>query len=793
MAAALDESPFELGHQRACHATSAYLGIDRQPLDPATSSVVGTEHDPDQSPLLFGDQHESGVVVEDAVDLVVGDGRDVLGALPQGQRGREIAGLQGADVHVSVVPDRTSRAALPVPVVSRTDAKVGDRPRRRRNTLVSFTRERAVVRAVRPEVAQGRFPAKAIAGKPVEVRADIICDSHDVLGAVVRWKPETSRAWLESRLELDVNDAWVGSFVPPELGRYHFTVEAWVDHLATWQRDLATKADAGVVTPVDLAIGVPHIEALLPRAKPPVRTRLEQLLSALADEQLPLPVRVDAAVSEELGDLAWSLDPRANLARYDRVLEIAAERDRAGFSTWYELFPRSTSVEPDTHGTFRDVIARLDHVASMGFDVLYLPPIHPIGERHRKGPNNVVGAEPGDPGSPWAIGSSHGGHKSIHPQLGTLDDLHALRDACIEHGMELALDIAFQCSPDHPYVTEHPEWFRRRPDGSIQYAENPPKRYQDIYPFDFETVDPEGLWTELRSIFEYWLRQGIRIFRVDNPHTKSLPFWRWCLDELSRRYPDVIFLSEAFTRPKRMYELSMRGFTQSYTYFTWRRYRWEIERYYTELTQTDVIDHFRPNSWPNTPDILTDQLQHGGRPMYVQRLVLAATLTANYGMYGPAFELMWSEARPGAEEYLDNEKYEIKRWDVDQPHSLAEVITLINRIRHAHPALQQDRTLTFHHVDNEQLIAYSKTAGDDRILVVVNLDPHHVQAGTTWLDLEALGLEDDAAYEVLDLFSAGSYPWHGRANYVELDPHVSPAHVFQVRPRTTEADHEGLR
>jgi starch synthase (maltosyl-transferring) len=658
---------------------------------------------------------------------------------------------------------------------------------------VSFTRERVVVRKVRPEVAQGRFPAKGIAGRPVEVRADILCDSHDVLGAIVRWKPEEGRTWAESRLTYDVNDSWVGSFVPPAVGRYHLTVEAWVDRLATWRRDLAAKADAEVATPIDLRIGVPLISSLLSRAQPAERRRLEQLLDALADNELPLATRIDAALSDELVDLTWPLDARSGAVRYDRVLELVAERERAGFSTWYEVFPRSTSRQPDTHGTFHDVIERLDHVEGMGFDVLYLPPIHPIGERHRKGRNGVVTAAPDDPGSPWAIGSRHGGHKDIHPQLGTIEDLRALRDACLERGMELALDIAFQCAPDHPYVSEHPEWFRRRPDGTIQYAENPPKKYQDIYPFDFETSDPEGLWTELRSIFEHWLDEGIRIFRVDNPHTKSLPFWHWCLDGLSRSHPDAIFLSEAFTRPKRMYELAMRGFTQSYTYFTWRRYKHELQEYYTELTQTDVIDHFRPNSWPNTPDILTDQLQYGGRPMYVQRLVLAATLTANYGMYGPAFELMWSQPRPGAEEYLDNEKYEIKRWDVDQPHSLAEVIGLINRIRHAHPALQQDATLTFHEIHNDQLIAYSKTDGADRILVIVNLDPHHTQAGTTWLDLAALGLPEDATFEVLDLFSGGSYAWHGPDNYVELDPHVSPAHVFHVRPHSTERQHEGPR
>ncbi len=657
------------------------------------------------------------------------------------------------------------------------------------------TRQRVVVRSVRPEVAGGRFPAKVIAGRPVEVRADILCDSHDVLAAVARWRPAGAKRWFETPLALDVNDSWSGSFTPPELGRYQLTIDAWVDHLATWRRDLRKKAEAEVVEELDLRTGAELVEALLPQASAAVSRRLEQLVAALTDPGLELTTRVDAGLSDELIDLAAPLDPRHESVRYDRVVEIVAERPLAGFSTWYELFPRSASTEPDTHGTLRDVIDRLDHVTSMGFDVLYLPPIHPIGEQHRKGRNNVVTAGPDDPGSPWAIGSRHGGHTSIHPELGTMEDFRALKAACDEHGVELALDIAFQCAPDHPYVTEHPEWFKERPDGSIQYAENPPKKYQDIYPLNFETSDPDGLWNELRSIFEFWLAEGVRVFRVDNPHTKSLAFWQWCLDDLSRRYPDTIFLAEAFTRPKLMYELAMRGFNNSYTYFTWRRHKWEIEAYYTELTQTDVVDFFRPNSWPNTPDILTDQLQYGGRPMYVQRLVLAATLTANYGMYGPAFELMWSEARPGSEEYLDNEKYEIKRWDVDQPHSLREVIALINRIRHAHPALQQDRTLTFHHVDNDQLLLYSKSdeVSGDVILVAVNLDPHHVQAGMTWLDLDALGVADDEEFEVHDLFAGGTYRWRGGENYVELEPHISPAHVFEVRTHSTEHDHERNR
>jgi starch synthase (maltosyl-transferring) len=657
---------------------------------------------------------------------------------------------------------------------------------------VTFTRERVTIQRVRPEVAQGRRPAKATVGREVPVRADLVCDSHDVLAGVVRWRAARERRWREAPLTHLGNDRWAGSFVPEEIGRYRFTVEAWVDHLATWRRDLATRHAAGAVEEIDLRVGASLLDGLVDRCRGATRRRIEEAGAALLDADLDLDVRVAAGVSPELAALTAAADPRTDSVRYHRTLELDVDRERAAFSTWYELFPRSASTRPRTHGTLRDVVDRLDHVADLGFDVLYLPPIHPIGTTHRKGRDNATVAGPDDPGSPWAIGSEDGGHKTIHPELGTFADLAALREAAADRGIELALDIAFQCSPDHPYVTEHPEWFRRRPDGSIQYAENPPKKYQDIYPFDFETEDVEGLWTELRSIFEFWIEQGIAIFRVDNPHTKSLAFWDWCLEGLRREHPEVIFLAEAFTRPKMMYELAVRGFTQSYTYFTWRRAKWEIEEYYTELTATDVVDFFRPNSWPNTPDILTDQLQSGTRGMYVQRLVLAATLTANYGMYGPAFELQWSEAREGSEEYLHNEKYEIKRWDVDHPDSLREVIALINRLRHGHPALQQDRNLTFHHVDNDALVAYSKVddAGRDVVLVIVNLDPDTQHAGTTWLDLEALGIDDEqASFEVADLLGGGVYRWQGRGNYVQLDPRVLPAHVFEVRYDEHPADH----
>ncbi len=656
------------------------------------------------------------------------------------------------------------------------------------------TAQRASIQRVRPSVLAGRYPAKAVIGRPVEVTADIVGDSHDLLAAVAQFQAVGDEEWEEVPLHYVINDVWSGSFTPATLGRHRFRVLAWVDHVGTWIRDTRTKVEAGTLEEVDLAVGAKLLKRRAKEAKGVDKHRLKELVTALTDTELDAAARADRATADEILELARRHDPRAFYVR-SRVYDLEVDRERAAFSTWYELFPRSAATEPGRHGTFRDVIDRLDHIASMGFDVLYLPPIHPIGRAHRKGRNNVVESGPDDPGSPWAVGSAEGGHLDIHPELGTLEDLGALMAACEDRGMELALDIAFQCAPDHPWVTEHPEWFKQRPDGSIQYAENPPKKYQDIYPIDFETSDPEGLWSALKGVFDHWIAEGVRIFRVDNPHTKSFPFWEWCLGELKAEHPECIFLSEAFTRPKVMYELAMRGFNQSYTYFTWRRHKQEIQDYYTELFHTEVADFFRPNSWPNTPDILTDQLQHGGRSMYVQRLVLAATLTANYGMYGPAFELMWSANRPGAEEYLDNEKYEIKTWDADQqPWSLAEVIRLVNSIRHAHPALQQDATLTFHEIKNDRLLAYSKIdrSGRDAVLVIVNLDPYETQVGTTWLDLEALGLDPDTEhFELQDVFGGGTYHWYGPENYVELNPHVTPAHIFQVRvPPRDERDHD---
>lgn len=476
----------------------------------------------------------------------------------------------------------------------------------------------------------------------------------------------------------------------------------------------------------------------------------------------------------------WT-DPR--FVTRGRELSVIVDREKARFSTWYELFPRSCAPKPGRHGTFRDCEVWLPHIADMGFDVLYFPPIHPIGQTMRKGKNSSSSGA-NEVGSPWAIGSEEGGHKSIHPELGTPQDFRRLVRKAKDFGLEIALDIAFQCSPDHPYVIEHPEFFRKRPDGSIAHAENPPKKYPDIYPFDFESPAWEELWVELRSIIVFWIEQGVEIFRVDNPHTKAFAFWEWALGSIKEQYPHVLFLSEAFTRPRSMYRLAKLGFSQSYTYFAWRNSKQELTDYFQELTQTDIREYFRPNLWPNTPDILTDFLQHGGRPAFMIRLVLAATLGANYGIYGPAFELCVNIPRePGSEEYLDSEKYEIRHWNLSATWSLKEYISDINRIRRANPALQTDRTLKFHHTDNPMLICYSKVSEDrsNAIVVVVNLDPFWKQAGWVTLDLDSLGLDPVGEFQAMDLLGGGDYLWQGPRNYVELTPESLPAHVLSVQ------------
>ena len=494
---------------------------------------------------------------------------------------------------------------------------------------------------------------------------------------------------------------------------------------------------------------------------------------------------VSAALDEELTALMHRYPDQGSAVSSERELSVVVDRRKALFSTWYELFPRSCSPEPGQHGTFKDCEEFLSEIAGMGFDILYLPPIHPIGETNRKGKNNSLEVLPGDVGSPWAIGSKQGGHRAVHPQLGTMEDFDRFIRRAKEVGIEIAMDLAFQCSPDHPYLKDHPEWFRWRPDGTIQYAENPPKKYEDIIPFNFETENWTALWEELRGIVLFWMERGIRIFRVDNPHTKPFAFWEWLIQEVKKIDPEVIFFAEAFTRPKVMYRLAKAGFSQSYTYFTWRNTKRELTDYLTELTQTEVREYFRPNFWPNTPDILPEHLQYGGRPAFMIRLVLAATLASNYGIYGPAFELCVNEAIPGKEEYLHSEKYELKRWDRGKAGNLRDFITRVNRIRKENPALQTPWNLSFYEVDNDSLLSYGKATEDlsDMILVVVNLDPFHTQSGWVNVPMNELGIDPTQPYLVHDLLSDDKYIWHGERNFVELNPQVQPANIFRVRKR----------
>ena len=644
-------------------------------------------------------------------------------------------------------------------------------------------RRRVVIEAVYPEIDGGRFAAKRVAGERVVVEADIFADGHDAIAAVLLQRKDGDSKWRESIMRPLVNDRWRGAFQVTELGKYYFTIQAWIDRFKSWREGVEKKIAAGQDVALDLLAGAQLVVLGAARASGPHRLTLEQFA---ADLRGPGADAAQCALDPELEALMEQFVECPFPAVYEKELAVIVDRPKARFSAWYEMFPRSCAPAAGAHGTFKDCIARLPYVASMGFDVLYLPPVHPIGRAFRKGKNNALTATPDDVGSPWAIGAEEGGHKAIQPQLGTLEDFKLLVEKAREHGIETALDIAFQCTPDHPYVRQHPEWFRKRADGTIQYAENPPKKYQDIYPIDFESDDWEALWHELKGVIEFWCEQGVRIFRVDNPHTKAFPFWEWAIAEIKQNYPDAIFLAEAFTRPKVMYRLAKIGFTQSYTYFAWRNTTRELTEYFTELTRTEVKEFFRPNLWPNTPDILTEYLQFGGRPAFMARLALAALLGANYGIYGPAYELCENVARePGSEEYVNSEKYEIKHWDLDRSGSLKEFIARVNRIRRENPALQSDWSLCFHPVDNDAIICFSKQTEDlsNVIVAAVNLDPHHTQSG--WVDLatQELGLDPQQPYQMHELLTDARYLWHGARNFVQLDPQSVPAQIFRVRHR----------
>jgi len=647
-------------------------------------------------------------------------------------------------------------------------------------------RRRVVIEHVRPEIDAGRFPVKRVIGDEIAIEADVFVDGHDLLSVrLIHW-PEGERGARECVMEPRGNDVFAAKITVDRHGLWYYTVEAWVDGFGTFRAGLKKKVDAKQEVRVELLDAGKMIASIAAHAAGDDARALSEVARDLEGELTPIEERIARLLSDDVASIAARYPDRSIATRYPRELSIIVDPIEARFSSWYEFFPRSTG-EPGKHGTLKNAEARLPYVKELGFDVIYLPPIHPIGVAYRKGRNNTLNAQAGDPGSPWAIGGplngGAGGHTAVHPELGTLEDFARFVKAANGHGIEVAIDVAFQASPDHPWVKEHPDWFHQRADGTIQYAENPPKRYQDVYPFAFDGEAWRGLWQGLRDVFCFWLDHGIRIFRVDNPHTKPLPFWEWCLREVKRREPRAIFLSEAFTRPKVMYGLAKRGFTQSYTYFTWRTTKPELEKYLLEVSSGEVAEVFRPNFWPNTPDILPEELQHGGRPAFLRRAVLAATMSSNWGMYGPAFELMEHVPRPGAEEYIDNEKFELKQWDLERSDSLRHVIARLNRIRRENPALQANHNVAIHKTDNEFVVAYSKRSlnGENALLMVVLLDGHHKHSCWVELDLLALGITDDETFQVHDLLGDGRWHWRGKRAYVHLDPHVMPAQIFRVR------------
>jgi len=653
-------------------------------------------------------------------------------------------------------------------------------------------RRRAVIEGIYPSVDGGRFPAKRAEGDRLVVEADVFGDGHDTLRCLLRYRREEAKDWTETEMAFADNDRWRGDFQVGAPGRYRYTVCAWVDTFLSWRKDFAKRVDASDVA-LALQGGAELVAQAAARAKAPAARTLSGIAAKLKGGG-DLEARQGLALGDELLGLMTRYPDRGFADTYSPELRLTVDPRRGRCSAWYEMFPRSTADAPGRHGTFRDCETRLAYVSELGFDVLYLPPIHPVGRVNRKGRNNALKATPDDPGSPWAIGSHEGGHKAVNPALGTLEDFRHLVSAAREIGIEVALDIAFQCAPDHPYVQQHPQWFRWRADGTVQYAENPPKKYEDIYPFNFECDDWQALWQELKSVFMFWVEQGVTIFRVDNPHTKPFPFWEWLIAEVQRDHPEIMFLSEAFTRPKVMHRLAKLGFTQSYTYFPWRNTKAELTEYFTELSTHASREYFRPNHWPNTPDILTAYLQHGGRAAFMARLVLAATLGSNYGIYGPAFEHCENVPRePGSEEYRNSEKYEVRFWDLAKPDSLRNLVTAVNRARRENPALQQEWNIQFIPVENDELICYAKYNDDcsNVVIVAVNLDPHHQQSGWLEVPLDDLAIDRERSYEVEDLLSGTSHLWQGPRNYVELHPQICPAHVFQVKKRLrSERDFE---
>ncbi|MDP9020365.1 MAG: alpha-1,4-glucan--maltose-1-phosphate maltosyltransferase [Actinomycetota bacterium] len=639
---------------------------------------------------------------------------------------------------------------------------------------------RIVIDDIRPRTPSGDFPAKAVVGERVRVSADIFADGHDLLAARVRARPAGARQWTETPMAHVGNDRWEAVVSFDRVGRHDIVVEAWRDRFATWRRDTTVKAAAGQDVAVDIEEGAQLLEALAPLVPELRRALVTDAAEAVRRSNCRLEVRLNAGLDDAVAAAVEGV-PLPGQVTASPPVRLWVDRQRALFSSWYELFPRSV-------GGLGGATKRLAGVADMGFDVVYLPPVHPIGRAHRKGPDNTLDPGPEDVGSPWAIGAEEGGHTALHPDLGTFDDFDAFVREAEALGMEVSLDYALQCSPDHPWVRDHPEWFHHRPDGTIRYAENPPKKYEDIYPINFwpaEESERVALWEACREIFEFWIGHGVRIFRVDNPHTKPMAFWAWVIPEIQKRHPDVLFLAEAFTRPKVMAKLAEVGFSQSYTYFTWRTSKAELTDYVTELSTGPTADFMRPNFWPNTPDILSGPLRNGPPSAFRLRLLLAATLVPSYGIYS-GYELCENEPQSEAnEEYRNSEKYEVKARDWSDPSSLAPFIRRVNDIRRAHPALQNLRNTRFHHSSNEALLVYSRISEDgaDVVLCVVNLDPLHPQEDTLWIDLGALGLPWDEPFEAHDELTGYTWTWQGAHPYVRLDPADTPGHVLHLRAR----------
>ncbi len=722
--------------------------------------------------MLNPSEHEAAVAPAGPV-LRASDGRfgsftEVLG---------EATLVPGETVELPPLAARMFRAERHGRPAPRVDAKAAEAALRR------LAADRVAIEAVTPELDGGRFPVKRVVGDVLEVEADVFCDGHDKIAAALLIRHQDDKAFTERPLAFVVNDRWQASFPLTRIGRWVYTIQAWRDLYASWRHEVVKKHDAGLDLSLELEEGRRLVEAAAKGARGDAKKAMQATLAAIAAAGDRPGELLALMLDEDFAALMAAHGPRTNLSGYGKELEVVVSRTRAEYAAWYELMPRSMADDPKVHGTFRHVIEKLAYVRDMGFDVLYFTPIHPIGRTNRKGRNNSLTQGPDDPGSPYAIGAEEGGHKDLHPELGSFDDFAALVEAAHDHGLELALDFAIQCAPDHPWIKEHPEWFDWRPDGTIKFAENPPKKYEDIVNVHFYREALPAIWYELRDTVLFWVDQGVKIFRVDNPHTKPFPFWEWLIREVNDRHPDVIFLAEAFTRPKVMARLAKLGYQQSYSYFTWRNTKHELTEYLTELTQGPARDYMRPNFFANTPDINPVYLQTGGRAGFQVRLVLAATLSTVYGLYC-GFELCEAAPVPGKEEYLDSEKYEIRHWDWDRPGHIRDDIRLMNRIRRTNPALQQFTGLSFLNAWNDNILCYAKATPDlaNVVLVAVNLDPHHVQAAHFEVPLWEYGLPDHGSIGVEDLVTGARFTWTGKVQHVQLDPHARPYAIWRLIP-----------